>query len=50
MGTELSVRRYRPTDKNAVWRVHERAFRAASIPFVPELDRDLRRIPEAYLR
>jgi ribosomal protein S18 acetylase RimI-like enzyme len=50
MTRESSIRRYRPADKNVVWRVHERAFRAVSIPFDPELDRDLRRVPEAYLR
>lgn len=46
---DFTIRRYQPPDANAVWRVHERAFAAASIPFDPELDRDLRRIPEAYL-
>lgn len=50
MTDELTVRRYRPVDKNAVWRVYEQAFREASSAFVPELDRDLRRIPETYLR
>lgn len=49
MTDELAIRRYWPPDKNAVWRVHERAFEAASIPFIPELDRDLRRIPDTYL-
>jgi hypothetical protein len=49
MADGLTVRRYQPADENAVWRVHERAFRDASIPFDPELDRDLRRVPEAYL-
>lgn len=29
-------------DRNAVWAVHERAFRAAPIAFDPELDRHLR--------
>jgi ribosomal protein S18 acetylase RimI-like enzyme len=46
----MIIRRYRPADENAVWRVHERTFRAVSIPFDPELDRDLRRILGAYLR
>jgi len=50
MTDELTIRRYRPGDKNAVWRVHERAFQEASIPFVPDLDRDLRRVSETYLR
>jgi ribosomal protein S18 acetylase RimI-like enzyme len=50
MTGQSGIRRYRPADKNAVWRVHERAFRAVSILFDPELDRDLRHVPEAYLR
>lgn len=38
------VREFQPADAAAVWRVHERAFRASRLPFVddPELDRDLR--------
>lgn len=39
----FSVREFRPADAAAVWRVHERAFRASRLPFEddPELDRDL---------
>lgn len=34
---------------NAVWRLHERAYRHALDEFYPQLDRDLRHIPSAYL-
>lgn len=44
----LHVRRY-DGEKNAVWMVHDRAFRAAPVDFDPELDRHLRRIPTAVL-
>ncbi len=49
MSKELAVRRYEPPDKNAVWRVHERAFRAMLPRFFPAMDRDLRTIPNVYL-
>lgn len=49
MPNKLSIRRYEHGDKNAVWRLHERAFRDALEEFYPELDRDLRRIPSEYL-
>jgi ribosomal protein S18 acetylase RimI-like enzyme len=46
---DLRVRRYERRDKEAVWRVHERAFRAALPEFSPAVDRDLRDVPDAYL-
>lgn len=49
MSKELAVRRYEPPDKNAVWRVHERAFQATLPRFFPAMDRDLRTIPNVYL-
>lgn len=49
MAVELSIRRYEAGDKNAVWRLHERAYRHALDEFYPQLDRDLRHIPSAYL-
>ena len=47
--TDLRVRRYEDHDKEAVWRVHERAFRAALPEFYPAVDRDLRDVPGNYL-
>lgn len=47
--TDLRVRRYDESDKEAVWRVHERAFRAALPAFYPAVDRDLRDVPGTYL-
>ena len=49
MNEELLIRRYEPGDKNAVWRVHEAAFRATLPRFLPAVDRDLRNVPNAYL-
>jgi ribosomal protein S18 acetylase RimI-like enzyme len=46
---ELAIRRYEPRDKNAVWRVHERTFRATLPRFLPAVDRDLWNVPNAYL-
>lgn len=42
-------RRYRPEDKNGVWQVHDRAFRNSPVDFLPEYNRELRHIEEAYL-
>jgi ribosomal protein S18 acetylase RimI-like enzyme len=47
--SELSLRRYRPTDRNAVWTVHERAFRAAPVDHDPELNRALRHVSRTFL-
>ncbi len=47
--TDLRVRRYEERDKEAVWRVHERAFRAALPEFYPAVDRDLRNVTGTYL-
>lgn len=62
MADDLHLRRYRPDDRDAVWAVHERAFRASPLPFVERvagrrpatanvapIDEDLRRIESAYL-
>ncbi|WP_440772702.1 GNAT family N-acetyltransferase [Natronorubrum sp. DTA28] len=49
MGEQLAIRRYEPRDKNDVWRVHERAFRATLPQFFPAMNRDLRNVPDAYL-
>lgn len=49
MPTDLRVRRYEPGDKNAVWHVHDAAFRASAVEFIPDIDRYLRRIPESFL-
>jgi len=49
MTDECSIRRYRPADKNAVWAVHDRAFRASPVEFLPEMNRYLRRIPDFFL-
>lgn len=48
MTDSLDVRRYEPADRNAVWYVHDRAFRASPVEFVPDVNRYLRRIPEAF--
>lgn len=44
----LRVRRYDDGDRNAVWAVHDRAFRASPVDFDPELDRHLRRVPSTF--
>lgn len=49
MAVELSIRRYEAGDKDAVWRLHERAYRHALDEFYPQLDRDFRHTPPAYL-
>ena len=49
MTDSLHVRRYEPADRNALWYVHDRAFRASPVEFVPDVDRYLRRVPEAFL-
>jgi ribosomal protein S18 acetylase RimI-like enzyme len=49
MTSNLHVRRYEPGDENAVWQVHDAAFRASSVEFIPDVDRHLRRIPESFL-
>jgi ribosomal protein S18 acetylase RimI-like enzyme len=46
---DVSIRPYVPADKNAVWEVHDRAFRAAPVPRYPELNRHLRHVPDRYL-
>jgi ribosomal protein S18 acetylase RimI-like enzyme len=43
------IRRYRPADKNEVWRVHDRAFRASPMDFLPHYNRELRHIEDSYL-
>lgn len=47
----FEIRPFEPADATAVWRVHERAFRASPLPFVddPTLDRDLRNPTAHYL-
>lgn len=47
----LTIRRYRPDDADAVWDVHEAAFRASPLTFVEEaaVDEDLFAIEEHYL-
>lgn len=46
----LTIRPYRPDDAAAVWRVHERAFRASPLPFVEDApgDADLRAVEDHY--
>lgn len=43
------IRRYEPPDENAVWLVHDRAFRLSDLEFYPELNRHLRHIQDSYL-
>lgn len=47
--TDVAIRRYEPPDRNAVWEVHDRAFRASPVEQYPELNRHLRHVPERYL-
>ena len=49
--TALRIRAYEPGDAEAVWAVHERAFRASPVPFVEDApaDDDLRAIAKRYL-
>lgn len=46
---KYAIRRYREGDRNHVWRVHDRAFRASPINFIPEYNRELRHIEESFL-
>lgn len=49
MSEDHRVRRYRPTDRNEVWYVHDRAFRLADLEFYPALNRHLRHVDERFL-
>lgn len=51
MGRNLTVRRYRPSDAEQVWTVHELAFRASPLEFVENAppDEDITEISERYL-
>ncbi|MFD1512129.1 GNAT family N-acetyltransferase [Halomarina rubra] len=49
MTPPLHVRRYEPPDENAVWTVHDRAFRASPMEFFPWYNRYLRHVPETFL-
>lgn len=48
---DVTLRRYRPADRDAVWRLHDRALRDAGTgpDDVPGVD-DLDRVEQAYLR
>lgn len=48
MTEDVTIRRYDPGDRNAVWAVHDRAFRASPVEFDPEMNRYLRRIPDFF--
>lgn len=45
----MKVRRYDSSDRNAVWRVHDSALRAAWDAFDPEYNRYLRHIEREFL-
>jgi ribosomal protein S18 acetylase RimI-like enzyme len=45
----LDLRRYEPADRDAVWTVHDRAFRESPVRFRPEYDRYLRHVPATFL-
>ncbi|MFB6220667.1 MAG: GNAT family N-acetyltransferase [Halolamina sp.] len=45
----VTIRRYEPGDKNAVWRVHDRALWSAWDAFDPEYNRYLRHIEREFL-
>lgn len=49
--TAFAVRRYKPSDAERVWDIHERAIRASPLEFVsnPSFERDLRDIEGHYL-
>lgn len=51
MGAELTVRRYEPSDADAVWRVHELALRASPLGFVEDApaDEDLTDVSGHYI-
>lgn len=49
MTEDLLVRRYRPGDRDAVWALHDRAFRASLPDFDPEMDRHLRAVERTVL-
>lgn len=49
MSLETQVRRYRPSDKNPLWRVHDEALRASALDFSPEYNRYLRHVESQFL-
>lgn len=49
MALETEVRRYRPADRNPVWRVHDAALRASDMDFSPEYNRYLRHVESRFL-
>lgn len=48
MGHEPTIRRYRPADRNPVWRVHDAALRDSAMEFSPEYNRYLRHVPAEF--
>lgn len=45
----VRIRRYDPADRDAVWTVHDRAFRLSELDFYPELNRHLRHVEDRFL-
>lgn len=46
---ETEVRRYRQSDKNRLWRVHDAALRESALDFSPEYNRYLRHVESRFL-
>ena len=45
----FAVRRYRPADRDPVWRVHDAALRDSAMEFSPEYNRYLRHVPAEFI-
>lgn len=44
----LTLRHYRPRDRDPVWRVHDRAFRNSELSYDPEYNRYLRHVEREF--
>jgi ribosomal protein S18 acetylase RimI-like enzyme len=46
---DLTLRPYRPADRDPVWRVHDRALRASNLDYDPEYNRYLRHVRRSFV-
>lgn len=51
MKEDLTIRRYKPSDSDRVWTIHERALRTSPLEFIEDApaDRDITEISEQYI-
>lgn len=46
---DLTLRHYRPADRDPVWRVHDRALRGSNLDYDPEYNRYLRHVRRSFV-